>query len=84
MKDPAYAKIKHLIDSGYITEFSQLFEDIPKKVVYRDLKMGFQAFDRRLADTSRFTLKELSALASLIGAEPITIVALALKKPRKK
>jgi hypothetical protein len=46
--------------------------------------MGFQAFDRRLADTSRFTLKELSTLAALIGAEPITIIALALKKPRKK
>jgi len=84
MKSPAYAKIKHLIDSGYITEFSQLFEDITKKTVYRDLKMGFQAFDRRLADPSLFTLKELSTLSGLIGVEPLTVIALALKKPRKR
>lgn len=84
MKSPDYAKIKHLIDTNYITDFSQIFQEIKKKTVYTDLSMGFQALDKRLADPSRFTLRELATLANLIGVDPILIVALALKKVKIK
>lgn len=84
MKSPDYAKIKHLIDTNYITEFSQIFNEIKKKTVYRDLSMGFQALDRRLADPSLFTLRELATLAQLIGVDPTIVVGLALKKVKVK
>lgn len=80
MKNPAYAKIKHLIDTGFITEFQQILPEIQKNVLYKDLHMGFQAFDRRLNDPALFTLGELMALADLIGVDPRVIVDLALKQ----
>ena len=84
MKNPDFARVKHLIETGFIKEFAGIFDSLQKKMVYKGLHMGPVAFDRRLEDPGLFTIHELAALALLIGVEAEAISTMATRARKKK
>jgi hypothetical protein len=79
-----YARVKHLIETGFIKDFGDFIAQFQKKTLYKHLHMGFAAFDRRLADPGLFTINELSAMASLVGINPEILAGFALRARKKK
>lgn len=67
--DTRYSTIKVLIESGHIKSFRQIFDFIPKTVVYKDLAVNFNRFSRAILDPSAFTIKELMALAEMFDID---------------
>jgi hypothetical protein len=85
MKDPRYARVKILIEAKHITEINQIFENIPKTLVYGDLRMGFAAFKTRFNNPTLYTLEEVMRLAILIEIDPrVLIEMILLQRPAKK
>ncbi len=67
--DHRYRKIKVLIESGHIKTFSEIFENIPKTVVYKDLCVNFKRFSKAIECPSLFEVRELMALAQMFGID---------------
>jgi hypothetical protein len=78
MNDPRYSRVKTLIEAKHITEFKQIFDHIPKTVVYQDLGMSFEKFSGLLKKPSLFKLNDLIKLAEKIELNPRVIIELAL------
>ena len=78
-----YARVKHLIETGFIKEFPEFIAQFQKKTLYRELHMGFAAFDRRLADPGLFNLNELATMANLVGVAPEIISDMAMRARKK-
>ncbi|HTI09157.1 MAG TPA: hypothetical protein VL832_11400 [Puia sp.] len=78
------ARVKHLIETGYIKEFGEFIAEFQKKTLYKHLHMGFAAFDRRLKDPGLFNLNECATLAALVGVAPDIISNMAMKARKKK
>ena len=88
--DPRYDCVRVLIETGYITSVSQIFEFIPKTTVYRDLGVNFNRFNRAIKDPSIFRMQELIILAELFEVDAKKLIdmayqqSLAVKYTRKK
>jgi hypothetical protein len=92
-KETRYTTIQDLILKGYISSLTEIFEKelISRSKVARDLGLNPARFTRNLHHPERFILKDLYALAALIGIENMTILQLAntdyeanQKKSKKK
>lgn len=79
-KDPRYATVRHLIETGYVTMFAQIFETIPKSVIAKDVGMNNTRFTWLMGDPAEFTLEELFRIAELLGIEREAMVALVMKE----
>jgi hypothetical protein len=90
MKNPDYAKVKRLLETGFYSTFSEMMADFHKDTIIQDMPISWKALTRRLSHIGYFSLEEIAAIASLIGVEPDVIAQLAFKemaakkKPRKK
>jgi hypothetical protein len=67
----------------------EIFDHIPKSVVYSDLGMNYTRFVKLIDNPILFTLQELITLAGFFGVDPKVIVDLAYshligKKTKKK
>ena len=83
VQDKRYSTVKYLIDSGYITSFSQIFESIPMSVVANDTGSNYVRFKRLAENPTRFRLKDLVILAKLIGIPEMKIISLIMGSPSK-
>jgi hypothetical protein len=63
-KDRRYKTVKIMIEGGHLTEFSQIFDYIPKSVVANDLGTNYNRLIRLIEHVEQFTLKELFTLSS--------------------
>jgi hypothetical protein len=79
-----YARVKHLVETGFIKEFSEFIAQFQKKTLYRELHIGFAAFDRRLADPGLFTLNEIASMARMVGVDPAALASMAVRAAKKK
>ena len=77
MSDQRYSTIRVLIQSGHIKSFRDIFQFIPKTVVYRDLGVNFNRFSRAIIDPAKFTLEELRTLAEFFGVDTRTMIDMA-------
>lgn len=77
-KDKRYQTVKHLISSGYIKTFTEIFDTIPKSVVYKDLGMNSVRFNTLLRNVDKFMLKDLFRIAALIEIEERVMLELIL------
>jgi hypothetical protein len=77
MSDQRYTTIRVLIQSGHIKSFRDIFQFIPKTVVYRDLGVNFNRFSRAIIDPAKFTLEELRTLADFFGVDTKTMIDMA-------
>ena len=73
-KDTRYATIKILIAAGHIKSFRDIFQHIPKSVVYGDLGVNFERFTKLLKNPATFTLQELITLSGFFDMEPLAII----------
>jgi hypothetical protein len=89
-KDKRYTTVKNLISGGYIKSFQEIFDTIPKSVVYKDLGINNVRFNNLLNNVDQFILKDLFRIAALIEIDEKAILDLVYiqysqgKKARKK
>jgi hypothetical protein len=83
-KDRRYNTVKLLIETGHITEFSQIFEHIPKSVVANDLGTNYNRLVRLITHTEQFTLEELVTLSNFFDVDSKAIVDLAFNQLIRK
>lgn len=79
-----YLKVKHLIETEYITSFSQIIEQFEKKTLIADLKMNWKPLTRRLTHLGYFNLDEIAHFADLLGVDPNKLAQLAFQEMREK
>lgn len=78
--DQRYTTIKVLIQSGHIKSIRDIFQFIPKTIVYKDLGVNFNRFNRAIIDPSKFTLAELRTLGEFFGVETRTMIDMAYEQ----
>jgi hypothetical protein len=83
-KDRRYNTVKLLIEAGHITEFSQIFDHIPRSVVANDLGTNYNRLARLIMHTEHFTLEELVTLSNFFDVDSKTIVDLAFNQLIRK
>jgi hypothetical protein len=89
-KDRRYSTVKVLIETGNIKSFREIFDHIPKSVVYSDLGMNYTRFAKLIDNPALFTLLELITLSGFFGIDPKLMIDLAYgqflenKKGKKK
>ena len=77
MMDSRYTTIKVLMESGHITTFRQIFDYIPKTVVYKDLRVNFKRFSKAILDPSGLSLGELRTLAEFFDLDTKKLIDMA-------
>lgn len=84
MVDKRYHAVGALITSGYIKSFGQIWEHIPRSLVYKRMGMNYTKFARLVNNPQYFTLKELSMLARFFGIDGKILVDMAWADADKK
>lgn len=90
MMDSRYTTIKVLMASGHITTFRQIFNYIPKTIVYKDLRVNFKRFSKAILNPSGLSLGELRTLAEFFDIDTKKLIDMAYmqtltsKNKRKK
>ena len=75
-KDKRYTTVKNLISGGFINSFPEIFDTIPKSVVYKDLGMNSTRFTSLLNNVDLFILKDIFRIANLIEIDEKIILDL--------
>mgnify|MGYP003576361465 FL=1 len=83
-KDRRYNTVKLLIEAGHITEFSHIFDHIPRSVVANDLGTNYNRLARLITHTEHFTLEELVTLSNFFDVDSKTMVDLAFHQLIRK
>ncbi|HEY8387272.1 MAG TPA: hypothetical protein VIK74_01645 [Parasegetibacter sp.] len=88
-KDPRYKTVKIMLETGNISQFSEIFDIIPRSIVSADIGMNYTRFVNRLKKPELFILKELLTIAHYIGVDKKLIVDLIMndissRKPVRK
>jgi hypothetical protein len=79
-KDRRYTRVKHLIAGGHINTFQEIFSDIPKSIVARDLGINNIRFTKLISRVDRFVIKDLFRIAELIEIDEAVILKLLLQQ----
>ncbi|RPD39303.1 hypothetical protein [Chitinophaga barathri] len=79
MKDKRYQTVFKLIEGGHIKRLADIFDTIPRSVLANDMHKNKDGLDSKMADQTKFSLKELSMIAQLIGVPPETIVNIVMQ-----
>lgn len=77
IKDKRYKSVKNLIESGHITLFREIFDTLPKSVVYKDLGMNNDRFTNLMNNVELFLINDLFRIAELIETEKRKILEVA-------
>lgn len=80
VKDRRYKTVRNLIRAGFIKTFREIFDNISKSVVARDLKTNGGRFTRRMARVDQFKMRHIFQMADLLEVEGRTILKLLLKQ----
>lgn len=68
-KDKRYIIVKNLIESGHIKRFRDIFDVLPKSIIYKDLGMNNERFSNLMSHVELFLLNDLFRIADLIEVE---------------
>ena len=69
LKDKRYHALKKYIESGAIQSFSEIFDIIPKSTIVKDTGINYTRLTTRINYPEKFTVKDIMAIAKLIGIE---------------
>lgn len=83
-QDNRYKTALDVVLGGRMQTFDQIFTIVPKSVVYKDLGMNYNKFEKLLKSPDLFTIRELAAIAKLIGCDAKIIVDLAYNQSLTK
>ena len=78
--DQRYSTIKVLIQSGHIKSFRDIFNYIPKTVVYKDLGVNFNRFSKAINDPAGFSMGELRTLAEFFAVDTKKLIDMAYEQ----
>ncbi len=76
MKDRRYNTVGKLIRSGEIKTFDEILDTIPKTRLAIDLGINPERFNRLIASTDLFVVKDLFKLADLLEVDTLAILVL--------
>lgn len=79
-KDKRYLTVHRLIAGGYLTEFREIFETLPKSVLAKDMGTNNTRITRLIEHPKGFDLGEIVLIAALLDVPPMTVVALVLQQ----
>lgn len=79
-KDKRYTTIKKLILAGYINDFREIFDTLPKSVVYQDLGMNSARFNKLMHRVDTFMLKDIFRIAKLVDVDEDVMLKLIYKQ----
>ena len=65
------------LHSGHIKYFREIFDSLPKSVLYKDLGMNNQRFTQLMNNVELFTLNDLFRIADLIETDKKNILDIA-------
>lgn len=80
VKDRRYKTIKNLIESGHISLFSEIFDTLPKSVLYKDLGINNTRFNNLLGKVEQFLLNDIFRIADLIETSRENVLKLILNQ----
>lgn len=80
IKDARYEVVKSLITNGQVTEFRQIFISLPKSILYQDLGMNSERFNKLMHHVEGFVLKDIFTIANLIGVEKDAMLQLIMNQ----
>lgn len=63
VKDKRYKTVKNLIDGGYVVKFRQIFDTLPKSVLYKHLGINSVRFKNLMFHVDLFVLKDIFRMA---------------------
>lgn len=63
-RDLRYVAVKLLIEQGYITQFHQIFEVIPKTVFIEDLGKNYNNFVDKIGQPTKFKMEMIKVMAT--------------------
>jgi len=75
-RDPRYQSVKASIEKGYLTEFTQIFDVIPKTTLTQHLKISNYRMASILENVDRITMTEIYAISNLFDIDYLTVVTL--------
>ena len=79
-KDKRYTTVKNLINSGFIKTFREIFDTIPKSIVYSDLGMNNARFKNLMFNVEEFVLNDIFRIAELIEVDREIMLNLVYKQ----
>lgn len=83
-RDPRYDTIKGLLQAGAITRFTDIFAWIPATVVAKDLHTNGTRMKRMIKNPEEFQVKDINAIAHLIGCNPKKLGLMAVIEAKEK
>lgn len=87
MTKDEYAEIRHLIDTGFIKDTTQLLDKLGWKVLWKGIGMTYKTTIRRMSVPGSFKATEMIELSKMIGVDVAKIfemVLLSVKNKAKK
>lgn len=84
MRADERAEIRHLLETGYFKDITQLLAKLEWSYIYEHIGMAHRTVSRRSKDPGSFKMSELRALAKMIGVLPSVLYDLADKAIEKK
>lgn len=79
-KDKRYKTVKHLIESGHIHEFREIFDTIPKTIVATDMGTNYKRLLRLVENVDQFKVGDLYSLAGMFEVDRLAIMKLVVKQ----
>lgn len=79
-KDRRYKTVKVLIETGTITEFREIFDNIPKTTVAADMGTNYKRLLRLTNDVDQFKIADLFTLARFFEVEKLTLLKLVVNQ----
>jgi len=80
VKDKRYKTVKNLIDGGYIITFRQIFDTLPKSVLYKHLGINSVRFKNLIYHVDLFILKDIFRMANYFEVEGDIMLQLIYKQ----
>lgn len=80
VKDKRYKTIKILVEGGHISEFREIFENIPKTIVAEQLGFHFNRFNRMIEKAGEIKINDLMLLSNYFDIDENTMFGLINKQ----
>lgn len=83
-KDKRYRTLKILIEGGYVANFKEIFDHIPKTIVGKDMGIHFRRFHRMVAKVTEVKVKDIFMLSEFFDVDEKLLFDLIYRQCKKR